>query len=47
MSQALILLRQPRIQVKAVAHELGYKSPAHFSRSFTAYHGHPPSNVAK
>lgn len=47
MSQALILLRQPRIQVKTVAHELGYKSPAHFSRSFTAYHGHPPSTLVK
>ncbi len=47
MSQALLLLRQPRVQVKAVAHELGYKSPAHFSRSFTAWHGHPPSAVIK
>ncbi len=46
MSQALLLLRQPRVQVKAVAHELGYKSAAHFSRSFTAWHGHPPSAMA-
>ena len=47
MSQALLLLRQPRVQVKAVAHELGYKSSAHFSRSFTAWHGHPPSAMAR
>ncbi len=47
MSQALLLLRQPQVQVKAVAHELGYKSAAHFSRSFTAWHGHAPSAVAK
>ena len=45
MSQALLLLGQPRAQVKAVAHELGFKSPAHFSRSFTAWHGQPPSSV--
>ncbi len=47
MSQALLLLRQPRVQVKAVAHELGYKSAAHFSRSFTAWHGQPPSAMAR
>lgn len=47
MSQALLLLRQPRVQVKAVAHELGYKSAAHFSRSFAAWHGHPPSAMAR
>jgi AraC-like DNA-binding protein len=47
MTHALLLLRQPQVQVKAVAHELGYKSPAHFSRSFTAWHGHPPSSIAK
>jgi AraC family transcriptional regulator, arabinose operon regulatory protein len=47
MTQALLLLRQPQVQVKAVAHELGYKSPAHFSRSFAAWHGHPPSAIPK
>ena len=47
MSQALLLLGQPGVQVKAVAHELGFKSPAHFSRSFSAWHGQPPSSVPK
>jgi AraC-like DNA-binding protein len=47
MTQALLLLRQPRTQVKAVAHELGFKSAAHFSRCFTAWHGMPPSAVAQ
>jgi AraC-like DNA-binding protein len=47
MSQALLLLAQPGAQVKAVAHELGFKSPAHFSRSFSAWHGQPPSSVPK
>ena len=42
MSQAAIRLRQPRTQVKAVASELGYKSAAHFSRVFKAWHGQPP-----
>jgi len=47
MSQALLLLRQPQTQVKAVAHELGYKSAAHFSRSFASWHGYAPSAVLK
>ncbi|MBM4153994.1 MAG: helix-turn-helix transcriptional regulator [Lentisphaerae bacterium] len=35
-------MRQPDAQVKSVASELGYKSPARFSRAFKAWHGRPP-----
>jgi AraC-like DNA-binding protein len=42
LSQAVVRLRQPGAQVKSVAAELGYKSPAHFSRAFKAWHGLPP-----
>lgn len=45
MSQALIKLRQPEAQVKAVASELGYKSAAHFSRAFKAWSGRCPTDV--
>ena len=47
MSQALVLLQEPDTQVKAVAHELGFKSPAHFSRAYKAWHGYPPTAVPK
>ena len=42
LTQAVLRLRQPGAQVKRVAAELGYKSPAHFSRAFKAWHGRPP-----
>lgn len=45
MSQALIKLRQPEAQVKAVASELGYKSAAHFSRAFKAWNGRSPTEI--
>jgi AraC-like DNA-binding protein len=45
MSQAMIKLRQPEAQVKAVAAELGYKSSAHFSRAFKAWSGKSPVEV--
>ncbi len=45
LSQAVVRLRQPGAQVKSVAAELGYKSPAHFSRAFKAWHGRPPQAV--
>lgn len=45
LSQAVLRLRQPGAQVKRVAAELGYKSPAHFSRVFKARHGRSPRRV--
>lgn len=45
LSQAVLRLRQPGAQVKRVAAELGYKSPAHFSRVFKAWHGRSPRRV--
>lgn len=45
MSQAVIKLRQPEAQVKAVASELGYKSAAHFSRAFKAWNGRSPTEI--
>ncbi|MEQ1749150.1 MAG: AraC family transcriptional regulator [Prosthecobacter sp.] len=45
MSQAIIKLRQPEAQVKAVASELGYKSAAHFSRAFKAWNGRSPTEI--
>lgn len=45
LSQAAIKLRQPGAQVKAVASELGYKSAAHFSRTFKAWSGHAPTEM--
>lgn len=45
MSQALIKLRHPESQVKAVASELGYKSAAHFSRAFKAWNGRSPTDI--
>lgn len=47
MSQAVILLRQPGALVKSVASEIGYKSAAHFSRAFKAWHGQSPVSVMK
>jgi AraC family transcriptional regulator, arabinose operon regulatory protein len=42
MNEALLKLRQPGAQVKAVAAELEFRSAAHFSRAFKARHGIPP-----
>lgn len=47
MSQAVILLRQPGAQVKSVAGALGFKSAAHFSRAFKAWHERSPVSVIK
>jgi AraC-like DNA-binding protein len=45
LNEALLKLRQPGAQAKAVAVELGYKSAAHFSRAFHDYHGMSPSSA--
>ena len=45
MSQAMIKLRLPETQVKAVAAELGYKSAAHFSRAFKAWSSLSPTEI--
>jgi AraC-like DNA-binding protein len=45
MNEALLKLREPGTQVKGVAHELGFKSPAHFSRAFKQWHGRAPSEM--
>lgn len=42
MSEALRQLRLPGSQAKTVAPALGFKSAAHFSRTFKAYHGFTP-----
>lgn len=47
LSQAVIRLRQPGAQVKAVASELGYKSAAHFSRAFKTWHHQTPTSVMR
>jgi AraC-like DNA-binding protein len=47
LSQAIILLRQPGSQVKTVAGEMGFRSAAHFSRAFKAWHQRTPQSVAK
>ncbi len=47
LSQAVILLRQPGAQVKSVANEVGYKSAAHFSRAFKAWHKQTPQSVTQ
>ncbi|MCB1225134.1 MAG: helix-turn-helix transcriptional regulator [Verrucomicrobiales bacterium] len=47
MSQALLLLQEPSTQVKSVAFEIGFKSTAHFSRAFKAWHGYPPANTPR
>jgi AraC-like DNA-binding protein len=43
MTQARLLLNEPRAQVKGVAGQLGYKSAAHFSRVFKKWYGESPT----
>ncbi len=43
LSQAILKLRQQDAQVKSIAAEVGYKSAAHFSRAFKAWHGRAPT----
>lgn len=43
LSQAILKLRQQDAQVKSIAAEVGYKSAAHFSRAFKAWHGRAPA----
>ncbi|MGB0413648.1 MAG: AraC family transcriptional regulator [Coraliomargarita sp.] len=45
MSAAWLLLRDGNLQVRAVAQELGYEDPLHFSRVFKKVMGCPPSSV--
>ncbi len=45
MSAAWLLLRDGQIQVSAVARELGYDDPLHFSRVFRKIMGCAPSSV--
>ncbi|HAY99728.1 MAG TPA: hypothetical protein DCY38_02940, partial [Opitutae bacterium] len=45
MSAAWLLLRDGRLQVSAVARELGYQDPLHFSRTFRKIMGCAPSSV--
>lgn len=47
LSQAILLLREPDRQVKAVADALHYKSAAHFSRAFKAWHQRTPQSVMR
>jgi len=45
MSTAWLLLREGQLQVSAVANELGYEDPLHFSRVFHKIMGCAPSSV--
>ncbi len=46
MSVAWLLLRDGQLQVAAVATEVGFKDPLHFSRLFKKVMGFPPSHVS-
>ncbi|MGE9290901.1 MAG: helix-turn-helix transcriptional regulator [Puniceicoccales bacterium] len=45
MSAAWLLLRDGQLQVRAVAREVGYEDPLHFSRVFRKVMGRSPSDV--
>jgi len=45
MSAAWLMLRNGQLQVGAVARELGYEDPLHFSRTFRKIMGCAPSSV--
>jgi AraC-like DNA-binding protein len=47
MQRAKSLILETDIPLKNVCSELGYSSPAHFSRAFRKYYGHPPSQLQK
>jgi len=47
MSAAWLLLRDGRMKVGAVAREVGYEDPLHFSRTFRKIMGCPPSSVRR
>lgn len=47
MTAAWLLLRDGRLQVGAVARELGYEDPLHFSRVFRRIMGCAPSSVGQ
>lgn len=44
LQRAVLLLQSPRVQVKEVAHDLGYAHPENFIRMFTRHVGCPPSD---
>jgi transcriptional regulator GlxA family with amidase domain len=44
LQRALLLLAQPRINVREVAANVGYQSAAAFTRAFTQKFGASPSN---
>lgn len=47
LQRALDLLGDPGLSVKAVAHRVGFKSAAAFSRAFAERFGHPPRQLRK
>lgn len=47
MTQALKLLRDPRLSVAHVAERLGYQTEAAFRRSFKRVHGYGPGSVRR
>ena len=47
MKVALALLEEGRMNVREVAHYVGYRSLGHFSQAFRAVHGYLPSTVQR
>ncbi len=45
MNEAMLRLKEPGVQAKAVAASLGFKSAAHFSRAFRSFHGVLPRDA--
>ena len=43
MREAAVLLRRPETSVKETALALGYRHPGDFTRTYTKFHGKPPS----
>jgi AraC family transcriptional regulator, regulatory protein of adaptative response / methylphosphotriester-DNA alkyltransferase methyltransferase len=44
MQKALELLREGSLPVRQVAHNVGYRQPAQFAKTFRRHHGAPPSS---
>jgi AraC family transcriptional regulator of adaptative response / methylphosphotriester-DNA alkyltransferase methyltransferase len=44
MRRALELLRDGAMPVRQVAHNVGYRQPAQFAKTFRRHHGAPPSS---